>query len=124
MGGYDTPRRLANGPFLISTSTPGAVVPRRLDAGHLQTADKPLAAESVGFEKGGAVFVEQEPSHPQLFWIGGQWVSLNKYTQVISKPYGTTSTVLSTIPTGLRGAYGQARLDGHQAATAGGRLMR
>ena len=65
MGGYDTPRRLANGPFLISTSTPGAVVPRRLDAGHLQTADKPLAAESVGFEKGGAVFVEQEPSHPQ-----------------------------------------------------------
>jgi hypothetical protein len=66
MGGYDTPRRLANGPFLISTSMPGAVVPRRLDTGQLQTADKPLAAEPVGFEIGRAVvFVEQEPSHPQ-----------------------------------------------------------
>ena len=34
----------------------GAVVPRRLDAGELQTADKLLAGEPVGFEIGRAVF--------------------------------------------------------------------
>ena len=117
MGGYDTPRRLANRPFLISTSMPGAVVPRRLDAGQLQTADKPLAAEPVGFEIGRAVLVEQEPSHPQrvLDWrpIGvSEQVHKSNIKALRNHLYRTANT--------SDGPAAKPGLDGHR----GGRLMR